>query len=492
LFSWAKTEGARFDKIEIVSTQNDKKESNRTAKTLEDINAKQEICFIPKKLLLSESVAKNSKVGKCILKHMNENIYKEIDNEKYPHCVDVICMAAFMVNEHLAQKSFWAPYLNILPESFNMPVFWDVKEIKNLLDGTFLKHMTLERLKWLKRIVEIIQNIDHCDKISFELFLWAYGSITSRAFPKTVSTKNEPEPNKEDWITITEICLYPVLDMFNHHKDCKIVWLMQSEGVSFISHNGISSGAEVNNNYGPKGNENLLSNYGFVLENNTEDYVKIAVGIQDQDPLVETRRQIIKDLSLEKFHMLFMDDVKISEKLLMTTQVMVSNKSELGTIRKLITQNENHDLKKLVCENNTNRNIFVCFQTLYRLLKDKLNLANKGEKRMKKYKDKTYPEIYHLAKVYRQGQQSILKHSLETIESSISNLFGIQSLKLLHLQSDGIDAVFLGFLQGIEELDEDTMLSFVLIHESSRIESPFYEQLDAIKAEPSVCKHALG
>jgi hypothetical protein len=271
LFTWAKCQGAKFHKIQVTDSSG-LKDTCRKAKTLKNIDKFSEICFIPKEILLSESVAKNSEIGQVILKYFNENDFEVIDERKYPHCVDVICMAAFMVYEYKRGDSFWDPYLQILPMKFNLPVCWDKDVINSLLGGTFLQKMTLLRLEWLKSVYKIISRFDFHGKLDFGLFLWAYCSITSRAFPKTVKSKIDIQEkgiagedridtttHEDDWICITEICLYPVLDMFNHNKDCKIVWKMTPDGVSFVAQEDIAKGAEVFNNYGPKGNEVRLS-----------------------------------------------------------------------------------------------------------------------------------------------------------------------------------------------------------------------------------------
>ena len=53
--------------------------------------------------------------------------------------------------------------------------------------------------------------------------------------------------------------------MLNHKRNQKIDWLMSDNGVAFVSREPISAGSQVFNNYGAKGNENLLGSYGFVL-----------------------------------------------------------------------------------------------------------------------------------------------------------------------------------------------------------------------------------
>lgn len=62
--------------------------------------------------------------------------------------------------------------------------------------------------------------------------------------------------------------------------------------VSFQS-DGVPKGEEVFNNYGQKGNEELLLAYGFAIENNTADSAALKIKIP------EPRMKVIKDLGIE-------------------------------------------------------------------------------------------------------------------------------------------------------------------------------------------------
>jgi hypothetical protein len=74
-------------------------------------------------------------------------------------------------------------------------------------------------------------------------------------------------------------CMLPVLDLLNHVPRTPIAWIRSSTGVSFI-HEGkeiLKKSEEVNNNYGPKSNEELLMGYGFILPNNADDTYTLAI-----------------------------------------------------------------------------------------------------------------------------------------------------------------------------------------------------------------------
>ncbi|RKP01011.1 hypothetical protein CXG81DRAFT_19153 [Caulochytrium protostelioides] len=103
-------------------------------------------------------------------------------------------------------------------------------------------------------------------------------------------------------VQITQIALFPLLDLLNHNPDARIEWVFDDTGVAFVNREPDlrrpgsavhpASPAEAStikddgltdewipvvNNYGGKGNEMLMCKYGFVMEANPYDYVRVAL-----------------------------------------------------------------------------------------------------------------------------------------------------------------------------------------------------------------------
>ena len=143
----------------------------------------------------------------------NKQAKEKVDTNKFHHAIEMMCLSAFLVHERFEQgpKSFWFPYLDALPLNYTLAVCWTTEQRQSLL-GTPLHFVTQERLVWLQKIYEIVQNAcptEFTSHWTFENLIWAFSSISSRAFPKARQEKDA----QSDWITITELCLYPVLDM---------------------------------------------------------------------------------------------------------------------------------------------------------------------------------------------------------------------------------------------------------------------------------------
>ena len=73
--------------------------------------------------------------------------------------------------------------------------------------------------------------------------------------------------------------LFPGLDAANHNHDAKVDWAFDPGrfGIATAGDERIEAGSEVFNNYGPKGNGELLLGYGFCSPNNPHDTVALAL-----------------------------------------------------------------------------------------------------------------------------------------------------------------------------------------------------------------------
>lgn len=71
--------------------------------------------------------------------------------------------------------------------------------------------------------------------------------------------------------------LFPVADIPNHGYDTRIEWTFDSGRFSIDVKDGITTGSEVFNNYGPKSNDELLLGYGFCIEDNPFDKVLLRL-----------------------------------------------------------------------------------------------------------------------------------------------------------------------------------------------------------------------
>lgn len=439
LLDWAETNGAR-----VCFTINGR---TRKVHATKQIDVGQEICFIPGHLLFSSSVVQMSPVIQHFNQSLNEAPDKKIDISGYPFAIDIVSMALFIVYEKYNQPlSFWRPYLDSLPQKYNLPICWEESKILYLLRNTPLEFKTIERRRWAQKVVDVVSQSCHKffsdDTWNLENFIWAFCTILSRAFPKATTTSEI-----ENWITLSEICLYPVLDMLDHKRNQKIHWDMRKDGVAFLAGEELIEGTEVLNNYSLKGNENLLENYGFVLEHNPEDYYKVYLNVYDCDPLISEKRICLSKMEKNSLEHLIFDDGKLPKDLLSVTRVLCSNSSEI------LKLNERNDYSGDPIVGL--RNEFVSLKTLFDLLAAKKSLISFGET------DTSTDEDSIHALIYRRGLENVLNSSMNTLIRMATELLGegIHSI-FFTIHNPDIDPIFLRFVCD-ERLgfDDDTILS---------------------------------
>ncbi|XVE73943.1 hypothetical protein DITRI_Ditri11bG0159100 [Diplodiscus trichospermus] len=236
---------------------------------------------------------------------------------------DRFLMILFLTVERLRKNSSWKPYLDMLPTTFGNPLWFTDDELLELR-GTTLYRATKLRKKDLLSVYEdkvkdlvkklLVLDGDSEREVCFEDFLWVNSIFWSRAlnlplphsyvFPQiqeyqdiTCSVDKNSEVHGNDnevngvastsrqGETVWVEGLLPGIDFCNH--DLKAVATWEVDGTGSITEVPLSMylisalqtplpvEKEISISYGNKGNEELLYLYGFVVDNNPDDYLMI-------------------------------------------------------------------------------------------------------------------------------------------------------------------------------------------------------------------------
>ncbi|KAG5418345.1 hypothetical protein I9W82_003873 [Candida metapsilosis] len=218
------------------------------------------------------------------------------------------------------QQNFYKPYLDSLPslQAIDSPYTWS-SEDKAYLKGTNLGNSLKDNIaslveEWwgavnlipeevskpeshfinLKFYYEnkfytdddyysYFNEVDTANWTSFPNYLWVSLILKSRAFPAYIIDPSMPK---------NEPMLLPVVDLLNHNAKAQVEWGCADGGFFFQGKNS-TKGEEVFNNYGQKGNEELLLAYGFAIENNSADSAALKIKIPD------SRMQVAENLGIE-------------------------------------------------------------------------------------------------------------------------------------------------------------------------------------------------
>uniref|UniRef100_A0ACD6AD41 Uncharacterized protein n=1 Tax=Avena sativa TaxID=4498 RepID=A0ACD6AD41_AVESA len=252
---------------------------------------------------------------------------------------DRLLVMLFLMAERLRPSSLWKPYLDMLPSTFGSSVWFDERDLAEL-EGTTLHRATVMQKKSLqtlfddkvKGLVEELLQVDEAGssiEVRFGDFLWANSIFWTRAlniplphsyvFPGSldeqqirsgeilgdsslatqqetgITVKNSSSDENSESRNTESIWvegLVPGIDCCNHNVKALATWEVDSAGnatgipasmylrLAQADKSSVGAGTEIYINYGNKGNEELLYLYGFVVDNNPDDYLMVHYPIE--------------------------------------------------------------------------------------------------------------------------------------------------------------------------------------------------------------------
>lgn len=344
-------------------------------------------------------------------------------------------------------KEKFAPYLDCLPDSIDTPIVWNPSELQ-LLKSTNLGSSLREKLYLIFRewkhvalaldicnelISDEISICDHFMELSdeevyekitsqvfgndqfpwfsFRAFLWAHLIFLSRAFPEYVLN-----PSTDT----SKIMLLPVIDLLNHNYNAKVEWLRLDDSFCVRCLMPLSKGQEVLNNYGGKGNEELLTGYGFVMENNVFDTVALRIKLPTDTIANILQNEDIVLPTLTDYTRFAFEDGKETHKSSKDVTDFEDGVLYLISKENDISLGQLLDLFAFV-EKNSNESrtsLRAQLQGLQKLrlaLEYKLDTISAGsEASSNSYPIKPYRKF--CADVYRKSQRHILKHNINSLK----------------------------------------------------------------------------
>jgi hypothetical protein len=163
----------------------------------------------------------------------------------------------------------WWQVINLLPESVpkppnhfvNMKFYYEYKFYK---DDDFHNYF--------------INDYDLENWTGFANYLWASLILKSRSFPAYLLQ----ETTKDTKFKQDEAMLLPVIDLLNHDPRAKVNWAVSEDGFFNFKSDSVVPNQQLFNNYGMKGNEELLLAYGFCLQDNGADSAALKIKIPEQ------------------------------------------------------------------------------------------------------------------------------------------------------------------------------------------------------------------
>ncbi|KAL6362391.1 hypothetical protein LRP88_03670 [Fusarium phalaenopsidis] len=274
--------GASFsDAIKIV----DLRDRNAGRVALQDIPAETTLFTIPRKGIINVETSELPKKLPDVF-----DLDKPIDDDdEAPRLDSWSSLILVMMYEYLqGEKSQWKPYFDVLPSSFDTPMFWSENELDQL-QASHMRHKIgkadAENM-FRKTLLPIIRNNssvfggeNRSDDDLVEIAHRMGSTIMSYAFDLE-NDEDEEEEEADGWVEDREgksmMGMVPMADILNADAEFNAHVNHEEESLTVTSLRPIKAGEEILNYYGPHPNSELLRRYGYVTERHSRyDVVEI-------------------------------------------------------------------------------------------------------------------------------------------------------------------------------------------------------------------------
>ncbi|KAI3985492.1 hypothetical protein MKX01_033806 [Papaver californicum] len=272
---------------------------------------------------------------------------------------DRFLMVLFLTIQRLCKNSLWKPYIDVLPVTFGNPLWFTEDEILELKGTTLYKATQLQKKKlerlYEEKVKDLVMEIldgEVESEVRYEDFLWANSIFWTRAlnipfphsyvFPKTLEEENcSVTLDAEGGIITSEVSppsvdengshgcelatavganvvnsaqgesvwvegLVPGIDFCNHVIKSATTWEVDNLGLTSgvpasmyllsAKQGTIQNEEEICISYGNKGNEELLYLYGFVIDDNPDDYLMVHYPVEaiQSVPFADSKAQLLE------------------------------------------------------------------------------------------------------------------------------------------------------------------------------------------------------
>ncbi|KAL1839093.1 hypothetical protein VTJ49DRAFT_1861 [Mycothermus thermophilus] len=188
-----------------------------------------------------------------------------------------------MLYEHLqGAASRWKPYLDVLPSSFDTPMFWSSAEVSELQASALVAKIGKEEADRMitTKIVPVVRAHEDVffpagsQKLDDEQLLGLAHRMGSAIMAYAFDLENEDgndgegEDPEDEWVEDKEgrtmLGMVPMADMLNADAEFNAHINHGEEALTATALRDIKAGEEILNYYGPLPNSELLRRYGYV------------------------------------------------------------------------------------------------------------------------------------------------------------------------------------------------------------------------------------
>lgn len=316
LLQWLSRGGAKFPLLELKYYTVDYRGVHARQRMQRDMI----ILEVPLPLIMTSDVAKASAIGQRI----RESGCQLRSSHSW--------LACMLLEERANPNSFFAPYINTLPQHYrNMPIFFDDEELKEL-QGSFTTKMISDRKISLKDEYDnIVAHVPEFSRHHHLEFFWARLAVITRIFGFEVGS------HKTDG-------LVAMADMLNHKRPNETSWHFDGSLNAFTitTTKRLLKGAQVFDSYGRKCNSRYFVNYGFSLDTNEDNQCCMFFRLPPPDAKANEQDLMAYQLKAKligaydrRFQIPFEHKEKVTRKCVSFLRVAYADIQELVPITKL-------------------------------------------------------------------------------------------------------------------------------------------------------------
>jgi len=173
-------------------------------------------------------------------------------------------MAVWLALERNHTQSEWLPYLDVMPRSLSLPLFWEMEELAQL-QGTSSYGAAIQQIvNTIMQYFHIRQAMQgqnmrkQLNCFTFEEYRWAVGIVMSRQ--NLIPVNGTPQ-----------ITLVPLWDMINHDEGVFTTYYHGAQEVTqCTAMRPFAAGEQIYMYYGPRSNSMFLQYQGFIFPRNAQ------------------------------------------------------------------------------------------------------------------------------------------------------------------------------------------------------------------------------
>eukprot|EP01112_Ceratiomyxa_fruticulosa_P009164 TRINITY_DN2390_c0_g1_i1.p1 TRINITY_DN2390_c0_g1~~TRINITY_DN2390_c0_g1_i1.p1 ORF type:complete len:536 (-),score=134.07 TRINITY_DN2390_c0_g1_i1:40-1647(-) len=322
----------------------------------DDIVEDEVLLEINPKVMMTQETALNSKIG------------QQFSRDPIGRGNSVVFLTLHLIAEKLEEKkSFWAPYINVLPKTFSTPPYWTLKDIEEL-KGSPTQGECIKIIVNIARTYAYLYQVFVASPVvltpysfTWDVFIWGFSCVMTRQ-NKIPFFNDGTLVNKHEVM----LGLIPFWDFFNHTNG-KITTFFASTssgGNTCLCHalKSYHPGEQVYIHYADRPTSDLLLNNGFVFTPNHSNYLKIKFVLRKDDPLFVQKATL---LQTEDFTFQFKGNA-LPAYVMIFLRVSVMNEDELNPYK---SEEEKKKIQELSVNTVSERNEKIATNLLLNKLK---------------------------------------------------------------------------------------------------------------------------